>query len=569
LLATDSKRAGLMSEKLGIPEQLCSILLQRGFTEEDAHHFLYPKLEQLPSPSLMKGLESAVSLILQARAEGRMIVVYGDYDVDGVTSTALLSGFLAGIGAQVCYYHPDRLDDGYGLSSSSVENIVSRHPRSLIVTVDCGISDYKPIQTAKENELSVIIVDHHVPPEQLPKADAIIDPLQEGCNFPFKYLAGVGLVFYLIIGLRGKLREDGFWTHETQPNLKELLDLVAIGSVADMVPLVDLNRVLVKAGLDAINNKSTRRKCLSVLFQICNIADKEIVTEDIGFQLGPRINAAGRLGNAGEATQLLMCDDQKLSYELAERLNATNERRKIMTEAQASQALDMAKRQVAQGRKVIILHHSDWHNGLIGIIASRVCEATNKPVIVLAGTPIAKGSARTTNSCNIYELLNYCNGSLIQFGGHKMAAGLTVKVSNIPAFTELAETYAEQMNLSNHAEELLVDSILPPGGHGKLFYEKYKLLGPFGAGNTEPKFMTEKPSYLRNIQLIGKNKDHLKFTMEIYGDKLTGVGFGFGHLADRLAAQKASFVFSISENWFKGNKNWQLVLHDIDFPDLQ
>lgn len=564
LLDSDIKQVKQMATRMNLPEPICTILHQRGLEEvREIHQFLYPKLERLPSPVLLKGLEPAVQIILAAQNNGQDVVIYGDYDVDGVTSTALLFSFLKQIEVQVSFYHPDRLDDGYGLSKSIVDTIVRQHPYCVIITVDCGISDHESVDYAKSKGLTVIVTDHHLPPENLPAADVIINPLQKGCSFPFKYLAGVGLAFYLIVGIRSKLREEGHWTHETQPNIKELLDFVAIGSVADMVPLVDVNRILVKAGLDAINSRKQQRQGLAGLFALCNMANKQITVEDIGFQLAPRINAAGRLGSARLATQLLTSDDPGEVYILAEKLNIVNEERKRMAKVQTEQALDMAQRQICLGKDAVILHHDDWHHGLIGIIASRVCESTQKPTIILAGSPIAKGSARTTSSCDIFKLLHYCSNSLEQFGGHKRAAGLTLKISKIQQFISLAEEYIQKEAIHNQENEVVVDAILPTNGDSGPFYENYKLLEPFGTDNPEPKFMLDEPCYLRNIRVVGKKKDHLRFTTNVYGKSLTGIGFGFGHLAKELTENKTNIVFSISENWFKGRKSWQAVLHCV------
>ena len=547
-----------------MPEPLRFILEQRGLTNvADLEQFLYPQLSSLPAPEAMMGVEKSASLVCEAKETGRRVVIFGDYDVDGVTSTALLFCFLEKIGVDVAYYHPDRLQDGYSLSSQLVRRIAEENPGCLLVTVDCGISDEQPVLLAKKLGLDVIITDHHLPPQQLPKADAIINPLQPGCLFPQKNLAGVGLAFYLLVGIRARLRCLGVWNLENQPNLKDELDFVAIGTVADMVPLQGVNRVFVSVGLDLLNSENCNRVGIQALLDTCGFESQEIGTEEIGYQLGPRINAAGRLKNARLATDLFVCSSKKTATGLVAVLESINQERKKMASELTAKAILLAIKQVEEGRVSLVLHGANWHHGLLGIVASRLIEQFKRPTIVLGGSPIAKGSGRTIPSIDLYETLKRCENHLVQFGGHRQAAGLTIAQESIADFSAVFEKVVSENFIKERISELLVDAMLSSDVEIEGFFEKYRMLRPFGVGNPEPKFTLNEPCYLRNIVNIGKDKSHLKFSVMVLGRWLSAIGFGFGGNVEAMQSNKVNIVFSIRDNWFRGKKTIQVYVHDL------
>ena len=560
--------ASLSTVTAGLPPAIRSILSQRGLVdEEQIKKFLNPTLMDLPSPFLMKGMKDAVALVYQAMQENSAVVIYGDYDVDGVTGSAVLALFLKEIGLDVTCYQPDRFSKGYGLHADAIRDLhrqVSRkdeEKKHLLISVDCGISNVEEVAVAKERGFSVIIADHHQPPEQLPEADSILNPHQHGCTFPDKDLAGVGVAFYLIMGLRSHLREKGVWQGREAPNLKEYLDLVALGTVCDMVSLSGVNRILVKAGLEVLQHR--QRPGLKALADVSGLeAGRKITSEDIGFRLGPRLNAAGRIGASERALELLTTEDYNTSISLANELDAENRKRKELTEDIFHQAAEKAKELIETGRKTLVVSGEGWHPGVLGIVASRLVHQFYRPTIVLSREKeTTKGSCRSVSCLNIYEALLECD-QLDRFGGHAMAAGVTLQTQNINAFADQFEAYVASqispddlvptlnINMDSSCEEL----------NDTIFLNCYEKLQPFGIGNPEPVFAFRNCT-LNKTRLVGTN--HMKFTYQENGCRLEGIGFGFGSCIADVSKHAVDLAFALRLNSFNGRETWQANLLDL------
>ncbi|MDD5760036.1 MAG: single-stranded-DNA-specific exonuclease RecJ [Desulfobulbaceae bacterium] len=561
-----------LASTLNVSSALACLLVQRGFLlTDEARDFLYPSLQSLPSPFLMKGMREAVEIIRHAISIHTPIIIYGDYDVDGVTGTAVLIKFLAEIGVSCRSCHPDRFKNGYGLKASLVSEML-RGGQGVVVTVDCGISDFTEVEHLVESGWQVIITDHHQPPEQLPPAHAIVNPWQKGCQFPSKDLAGVGVSFYLAMGLRSYLLQQGYWpSSKSVPNLKKSLDLVAIGTISDMVPLRTINRVLTRVGLEVLN--STENSGLKELLSLCQLQPgQNLGNEDISFQIGPRLNAAGRMGDAKRASTLLSSNDDKLVRYMAEDINQANVARRELTNTLVLEAMKMVEAQKLREHDppCLIIHGHDWHLGLIGIIASRLVDLFSKPVIVFSGAGKLKGSARSVPGVNIHEVFIACSEKILEYGGHSCAAGLSIQENDLSAFIELAnQAILDQKNgtflspMSTGIDLLITDQT------SFIDLETLcDLLSPFGQGNPEPIFLTDKPCRLRNMQVIGKEKKHLRFLVTwdgLAGRWLDGIGFGFAELIEKAVNGEArlSLIFSLKKNRFNGQTKPQITLHDV------
>ncbi|HAB50974.1 MAG TPA: single-stranded-DNA-specific exonuclease RecJ, partial [Ignavibacteriales bacterium] len=413
-------------ESLNISETLARLLVLRDIKNyQQAKAFFRPSLDSLPDPFLMNGMECATTRVITAITENELICIYGDYDVDGTCATALLYMFLKELGAQVDFYIPKRLTEGYGISKIGIEHVKERGT-SLLISVDCGITAVEETQLANELGMSVIICDHHQPKEELPQAYAVLDPLKPNCNYPFKYLSGAGIAFKLAQGVAERIGKR-------ELPLK-YLDLVALAASADIVSLTDENRVLVKEGLNQINHSP--RPGISALIKNSHLEPGDLTSGQIVFTIAPRINAVGRLGDAERAVKLLITNNIDEAFTLAAVLESENYERRKIDEDTFFQALDLVEGSLDLDKNLaIILHEESWHPGVIGIVASRLVEKYYRPTIMLTTVDgVAKGSARSTGNFNIYEALKKCEDLLLHFGGHQSAAGLAVEVDKIDDF---------------------------------------------------------------------------------------------------------------------------------------
>lgn len=563
--AEDKDLAGELAASIGMPEVIGALLLQRGVdSAEAAKSFLWPTLSQLPPPHLMKGMGKAVAILVEAIREQRQIIIYGDYDVDGVTGVALLALFLKELGVQCRCCQPSRLQHGYGFSSELIEDACEN---AVLVTVDCGISDVDQVARAKEMGLTVIVTDHHQPPTELPVADAILNPLQPGCEFPFKQLAGVGVAFYLALGLRGALTEGGFFKHPSDaPNLKGFLDLVAIGTICDMTPLTGANRIMTKAGLEVL--ATINRPGLQHLFEIAGVVGSQVSAEDIGYRIGPRLNAPGRLGAAELALELLLCEDHGQAKTLARKIDGINQERQEIVRQVAEEAGERAARRIEDGANGLVLCGNEWHGGVLGIVASRLVGDFHRPTILLTMNKqgLLKGSGRSVDGFDLHGALVGCADLLENYGGHTAAVGLSLQPQQLEPFVARFEEMVTKGLDADALQPLLwIDQVISGEelNHDD-FVKAYLQMAPFGMGNPEPVFAPAEAMVLENVKVVGR--DHLKFTARINGSRWPGIGFGLGGFLGQIEGSSSLPAFIVRRNFFRGREEWQLSLVDISPP---
>ena len=556
--AWDEAAADGLARALGLHPLAARVLAARGLGEpERAERFLRAELSDLPDPFLMKGMAAAVERVVRAVEGGERIACYGDYDVDGVTSTALVAGFLRAAGAEVVTYTPHRLVEGYGLNQRAVETLAGRGVR-LLVTLDCGITSVAEVQAAARLGVEVVVVDHHTVPVELPAAAAILNPHQPGCGYPSKHLAAVGVAFALCMALRRRLRERGrFGEGRPEPNLRQALDLVALGTVADVVPLVEANRVLVRHGLVELSR--SRRPGVRALKAVAGMAEGAAVSAgQVGFRLAPRLNAAGRLDDAGRGVRLLLEADPAAAVALAEELDRENRARQEIERRMLEEALADVRAHLRRGARGLVLSRQGWHPGVVGIVAARVAERFHRPaVLVGVDGGVGKGSGRSIEGFHLYEALQACRGHLSRFGGHRHAAGVTVEPAALPAFREAFE---------RHASERLREEDLQPRCRIEGWAEPERLdgraavdlerLAPFGAGHPEPLFAVRATP--ERCRVVGAGGAHLKMSL----GPLDAIGFGMG---ERLGLCSGAVEAAVALGWdeWDGSRRLQLRVKDL------
>lgn len=565
------KHFGVMVEKnFQLPQQLGEILYLRGFDTLDAvDAFLHPQLSMLPQPEQMKDMDKAVSLVLTAYQQGTPILIHGDYDVDGITSTTLLTAFFREIGLETALVVPNRMKERYGLSRQSIQRLLGQLSKpaegGLLITVDCGISALDEVRYAREQHLQVIITDHHEPPASLPEADAIINPKQRDCPFPFTQLAGVGVAFFFVMALRKALTREGL-LDGSRINLKKYLDLVSLGTVADVVPLVDTNRILVRAGLEVLSEK--KRPGILALCERCGIADRDILTEDISFKLAPRINASGRLGAPLVALNLLLSETAEAAQDAAKSLDQFNDERRAL-EGTAYQTIEpICRQEIAQGMEGLVIYQPGCHPGVLGIVASRIAEQFHRPVIIFtdeqaAGKGTLKGSGRSIPGIHLFELLKDCEYCTGQYGGHAMAIGLTIDRKQLPMFTKC---FNEQVmhcgGVQAQGRGITIDYQFTERKFlTRSFARALQWLQPFGEGNPEPTFL------LCHEQLMHPktNNGHLRFQVHGNGCVFSGIGFRLAQNGHNYQAPH-DLVFHLKRSWFHGVEQEQIqATHVLSF----
>ncbi len=548
-----------LAAALHLPLLMAEILWQRGFTSaEAAQAFLFPRLADLPSPLLMKGMAEAAELIAHAAATGQQVIIHGDYDVDGISSAVLLVDFLDKLGLEASCHLPNRLTDEYGLTMQSAALLADRATiPALLITVDCGISSPDEVRYAKDLGFTVIVTDHHEPRSSaaMPAADAVINPKQLGCAFPCKDLAGAGVVFFLCMAVRRKMVEQGFWTEATMPNLRDSLDLAALGTVADVMPLTGLNRILVRAGLEVIAEQ--RRPGLRALCERANLQERPVSAEDIAYQLAPRINAAGRLGRPELAADLLLAQDAEKAAELAADLEAANLLRRDMEAAVLEQAIVQADQQVAAKQGCVLISGQDWHPGLIGIIAARMIDRYQLPALVFTADSgqegMLKGSGRSVPGLNLHQVLEQCREQIVRFGGHCMAAGLTVRQEEFEQFCAAFSRTVQEAQCTVRPQTVAIDAVLDERSNWHELAQSLQLMEPFGQANPEPVFL------LRNIRLreVSTLREHLRFAVPVNGGLIKGIGF---FMADQLetALEPVDLCFKVKLTSFRGRRRLEV-----------
>jgi single-stranded-DNA-specific exonuclease len=556
----DGDAAARLAETLKLHPIAARVLAARGLADPaDAERFLAAKLADLPDPFTMKGMDAAVARIVRALDQGERIACYGDYDVDGVTSTVLLAGFLRAAGADVVTYTPHRLVEGYGLNTGAVGQLAERGV-GLLVTLDCGITSVEEVRAAAALGVDTVVVDHHTVPVELPAASAILNPHQPGCPYPSKDLAAVGVTFALVMALRKRLREAGrFDARRPEPNLKDALDLVALGTIADVVPLVGANRILVRWGLEELAR--TKRPGLRALKRVAGVADGVAVSAgQVGFRLAPRINAAGRLDDAGRGVRLLLSDDVAEAQALAEELDRENAARQDIERGILEEALADATARVAEGARGLVLAREGWHPGVVGIVASRVAERFHRPAVLvgIAEDGVGKGSGRSIEGFHLYDALAACSAHLTRFGGHKHAAGVTIDRAAVDGFRAAFERHAnERISDDDLVPRCKIDGWVAEGEVSERAAEALQRLGPFGAGHPEPVFALRGGA--AKARTVGAARQHLKLAL---GRGLDAIGFGMGERLDECGGPlEAAFTIGFDE--WDGTRRLQLRLRDL------
>ena len=561
-----------LSDELKVPALLARLLALRGISgAEEAEIFLSAPLTALHDPFLMKGMETAAAHLAREIIKGRPIGIYGDYDTDGISSTTLLVLFFRSLGVPASYFIPRRMEEGYGLHLSGLMTLREAGCET-IVTVDTGITAVDVAREAQENGIHLIITDHHGPPEVLPEAVAVINPRQLGCAYPFKGLSGVGVAFKLATAVRRRLRDEGF--EGELPNLKQHLDLVALGTVADIVPLLDENHILVRAGLEVIslaaNVGSTvddtykGKPGIRVLVAAADLKAESITAGHIGFVLAPRLNAAGRVGDPRLGVDLLMEADLTLARPRAEKLEIWNRQRQDLEREAHIEALAQVEAMgLTDDHHSLVLASERWHPGVIGIVASRMVEKFNRPsVLIHLDGEVGKGSCRGVSGVHLVEVLNRCADSLIQFGGHKGAAGLSVKRENVARFREEFENAArDALGGESARPELLLDGVVDFSELEMPLVETLERMAPFGAGNPQPVFASSGVEVVGRPESVGKGK-HLKMRIRQRGHVVDSIGFGLGGFLDdeEFLKGKLDVAYNAGVNRWRGSAKIQIQI---------
>jgi single-stranded-DNA-specific exonuclease len=562
-----------LASVLGVASPLGRVLWARGYREPaQAERFLEPRFEHLPNPFELKGIEAAVSRLQRALGEGEQICVYGDYDVDGVTSTALLVSVLRKLGGKVDFYVPHRLVEGYGLNTQALAKIAARGTR-LVVSADCGVTAVAEIDAAARLGVDVVVIDHHTASQDLPRAVAILNPHQPGCTFPGRELAAVGVAFHLLLALRKRLREAGWFATRPEPNLREVLDLVALGTIADVVPLTGPNRVLVWFGLRELARGA--RPGVLALKSVAQLAG-EVTAGDVGFKLGPRINAAGRLDDASVGVRLLLCEDLRDARVLAEQLDRANAERQDLQARIAGEAVAQAEQLgTPEQRRTLVVSSPGWHAGVVGIVAARLVERFHRPALVIAEEGgVAKGSGRSVEGFHLYDALARCAHHLTRFGGHKHAAGVTLDTSRIGAFAQALEAQGrEALDPAQLSARLRIDAELHPAEVRMDLATQLRRLAPFGAGNPEPVFFCRELA-AHEVRLLpdkkGTGPGHLKLRLGEAGARvaeqeplaLDAIGFNLGGTSLPVGS-RLDAAFQLCVDTWNGADRLQLKLKDL------
>lgn len=557
----DKNRVVEISKEFHISPLTSIILYNRGIqSSEEIADFLNCSLDGLHDPFLMKGMKEAVSRIRQAKENNEKITIYGDYDVDGITSIAILYKHLTSMGFEVDYYVPDRIQEGYGVNREALDKIKESGTK-VIITVDTGITAVEETEYAREIGMDIIITDHHECKETIPAAYAAIDPKRKDCEYPFKNLAGVGVAFKLIQAL-----DDSCSVADL---MEKYADLLCLGTVADISPLIDENRVMVTEGLKRF--RDTKNIGLKALIDVSINNDKAITTSTIGYIIAPRINASGRLGCATRSVEMFLTDDKERAYELANDLCKENTIRQQTEQQMFAEALEYIEQNPQiKDDQVLIIPHRNWHHGIVGIVSSKITEKFYKPSILFAiDGDEAKGSGRSISGYNLFGALENCADLLEKFGGHELAAGLSIKTENIEKFREEINKCAlEKLDDNVLVPTVSIDAVIKPTYITLETVDEINRLQPFGVENPTPTFA------VRNIKIhkisTMSEKKHLRMTLLKEGKFLDAVGFGMGEYFNYL--KEGDFVevaFGLDINDYKGYKNAQLILKDIKLMETE
>ena len=562
----DQNEVKHLSAALNVNMVIARLLVQREIkTFNEAKAFFRPRLSDLHDPFLMKDMDKAVARLEQAIEKQEKVIVYGDYDVDGTTSVAMMYSFLKPRINEIEYYIPDRYSEGYGISPKSIDYAIE-NGYTLIVALDCGIKAVEKIAKAKERGLDFIICDHHNPDDVVPPAAAVLDPKQKDCKYPYKELSGCGVGFKLLQAYcqKNKLELEEIY---------DLLDLLVVSIASDIVPITGENRVLAYYGLKKIN--SNPGIGLQTIINFAGLNGSEITISDIVFKIGPRLNASGRIEHGKKSVQILVANDEDKSDLLGEEIDSFNEIRKTLDRDITQEALDIiAKSKELMAMNSTVLYNRDWHKGVVGIVASRVTEHFYRPTVILTeSNGLATGSARSVRDFDLYEAIGQCSDLLESYGGHMYAAGLTMKIENIPEFRRrFEEIVTTQITDKQQIQTIEIDAKIPLSEITPRFYRILKQFAPFGPHNMTPVFMTEDVFDAGTSRLVGKNEEHLKLDLvepDVNSGIFPGIAFNQSDAFELITSGLPFDVcYSIAENEYRGKKNLQLYIRDIKRRDI-
>ncbi|MBS7358190.1 MAG: single-stranded-DNA-specific exonuclease RecJ [Bacteroidales bacterium] len=571
-----------LSKAIGVDDKLATLLVQRGITTyNEAKDFFRPSLNQLHDPFLMKDMDKAVDRLVKAMKDGEKILIYGDYDVDGTTAVALIYTYLKNLinKKKIEFYIPDRYEEGYGISYKGID-YAADNGFGLVIVLDCGIKAVEKINYANERGVDFIICDHHRPGDEIPQAVAVLDSKRNDCGYPYKELSGCGVGFKLITGLSMRLGRP-------IEEVYELLDYVAVSIAADIVPITGENRILAFFGLKLLNKKPRpgieavlghanihrKEEYSSSEMEKQNVLERELTISDLVFLIGPRINAAGRLEKASDSVRLLIATNQNHAEKLAASINDLNVKRREFDNAITEEALSMIDAdEKMRNAKSTVIFNENWHKGVIGIVASRLTDSYYRPTIVLTRSGnLITGSARSIKNFDIYDAIDNCSDLLEHFGGHKYAAGLSLKPENLEKFSERFEQYvSEHLDEDELIPELNVDIKMDFSNITPKFVRILKQFAPFGPGNLSPVFLTENVIDSGYSRAVG-NKKHLKLTVtqrDNTENVFAGIAFQKGDLFERIHSKEPfSMCYYIEENFWQGKTTLQLNVKDIKFKN--
>lgn len=557
--ADETAAATALAREVNIHPALGRLLLKRGIkTATEAQRFFRPQLSDLHDPFLMNDMQVAVDRLNQALGRKEHIMVYGDYDVDGCTAVALVYKFLSQFYSNIDFYIPDRYEEGYGISRKGID-FAAEMGVKLIIVLDCGIKAVEEVAYAREKGIDFIICDHHVPDDELPPAVAILNPKRHDNRYPYTHLSGCGVGFKF---MQAFATSNGIEFNK----LSSLLDLCAVSIASDIVPIMGENRILACQGLRCLNTNPSIG--LRAIVEVCGLSERELSMSDIIFKIGPRINASGRMQNGKEAVELLVEKDYQAALEKAGCINLYNEARKDLDK----QMTDEAFKQVEQlpgldDRRSVVIYNESWHKGVIGIVASRLTEQYYRPAVVLTRSDgVATGSARSVSGFDVYKAVQSCSDLLENFGGHTYAAGLSMKVENVPEFAERFEAYVQKHIMDTQTEATLaIDAYLDFKDVTFKFYQQLKRFAPFGPQNERPVFCTRRVYDYGTSKVVGRGQEHIK--LELVDNKsnnvMNGIAFGQSSQARYIKTKRAfDICYAVEENTHKRGEV-QLQIEDI------
>ena len=564
---SDPELVALFSKHLPISSRLAALMVNRGIEDlDEAKQFVSGSLKDLPSPFLMKDMKKAVDRLVVAIERRESITVYGDYDVDGVTATSCLLNFFRELGVPAGYHIPHRLKEGYGLHVEALKEIHQKGGR-VVITADCGISNVNEAIAASQLGIDLIITDHHIVPPDLPEAHAVLNPLRKDSDYPDLNLAGVGVVFHLMMALRARLRQIGYFENRHEPNLKHYLDLVALGTIADLVPLRGVNHILVKEGLKVLSER--QRVGLRSLIVVSEITKEQLGTYEVAFQLAPRLNAGGRVASAEIGVKLLTTDDEEEALRLSQTLDSENKKRRFLQEEILHQAVSqIEKAGYDQARRSFVLSSPTWHPGVIGIVASKLVEKYHRPACLIAeqeavGTvSLARGSARGIPALHLLDAFRELKDHFVNFGGHKAAAGFSIERQHIGSFREAFEKLVSQrLSEEDFIPKIKVDMKIAMDEVDQGLLTEIDQLAPFGMGNPEPIFISD-GFKVSHFSVVGKS--HLKLRLEGQRCIREAIGFQMAQFFSDAAKIKA-VLYTPSVNEWQGRRSIQLKLKQVSF----